>query len=120
MPMKTPTKKGRKTSTKDPKAGYKIETGNNHAELIKELWQAAVNLRGSIEPADYKRYVLPIIFLRFLSLRYEKRRDELESLVKEPGSGYSRSCQLRTGNTDRNLGVPVQRKQRRHFDFKNE
>ena len=42
--------------------------------LTKELWQAAVNLRGSIEPADYKRYVLPIIFLRFLSLRYEKRR----------------------------------------------
>jgi len=37
--------------------------------VIKELWQAAVNLRGSIEQADYKRYVLPIIFLRFLSLR---------------------------------------------------
>ncbi len=27
---------------------------NDHAQLIKELWQAAVNLRGSIEPADYK------------------------------------------------------------------
>lgn len=40
---------------------------NGVADLIKELWQAAVNLRGSIEPADYKRYVLPIIFLRFLS-----------------------------------------------------
>lgn len=38
--------------------------------LIKELWQAAVHLRGAIEPADYKRYVLPIILLRFLSLRY--------------------------------------------------
>jgi len=46
-------------------------------DVTKELWQAAVNLRGSIEPADYKRYVLPIIFLRFLSLRYEKRRREL-------------------------------------------
>ncbi|UQA58593.1 type I restriction-modification system subunit M [Polyangium aurulentum] len=50
-------------------------------ELTKELWQAAVTLRGSIEPADYKRYVLPIIFLRFLSLRYDKRRQELEHLV---------------------------------------
>jgi type I restriction-modification system DNA methylase subunit len=38
--------------------------------LMKELWEAAVALRGTIEPADYKRYVLPIIFLRFLSLRY--------------------------------------------------
>ncbi|MBN1208091.1 MAG: SAM-dependent DNA methyltransferase [Myxococcaceae bacterium] len=43
-------------------------------ELVKELWQAAVTLRGSIEPAEYKRFVLPIIFLRFLSLRSEHRR----------------------------------------------
>ncbi|KKM05233.1 hypothetical protein LCGC14_1756170 [marine sediment metagenome] len=42
-------------------------------DLIKELWQAAVNLRGSIEAPDYKRYVLPLIFFRFLSLRYERR-----------------------------------------------
>ena len=54
-------------------------SGNGIVDLTKELWQAAVNLRGSIEPADYKRYVLPIIFLRFLSLRYEKRRAELEA-----------------------------------------
>jgi type I restriction enzyme M protein len=43
-------------------------------DLVKELWQAAVSLRGSIEPAEYKRFVLPIIFLRFLSLRHERRR----------------------------------------------
>ncbi len=43
-------------------------------ELGRELWQAAVTLRGSIEPAEYKRFVLPIIFLRFLSLRSEHRR----------------------------------------------
>jgi type I restriction enzyme M protein len=61
---------------------------NGTTDLIKELWQAAVNLRGSIEPADYKRYVLPIVFLRFLSLRYEKRRAELTQLVREPKSEY--------------------------------
>src|SRR6476660_1602329 len=61
---------------------------NGIQSLTKELWQAAVNLRGSIEPADYKRYVLPIIFLRFLSLRYEKRRKELEKMVAEPRSDY--------------------------------
>lgn len=62
------------------------EDANNNQimSLIKELWGAAVNLRGSIEPSDYKRYVLPIIFLRFLSLRYEKRREELEIMVNEP------------------------------------
>jgi type I restriction enzyme M protein len=62
---------------------------NGVGELIKELWQAAVNLRGSIEPADYKRYVLPIIFLRFLSLRYERRREELEQMIVDPKSEYN-------------------------------
>jgi type I restriction enzyme M protein len=61
---------------------------NTIADLMKSLWEAAVKLRGSIEPADYKRYVLPIIFLRFLSLRYEKRREELSRKVAEPGSDY--------------------------------
>lgn len=56
--------------------------------LTRELWQAAVTLRGAIEPADYKRYVLPLIFLRFLSLRYERRRGELEALVRDPASEY--------------------------------
>ena len=63
-------------------------TSNGIADLIKELWQAAVNLRGSIEPADYKRYVLPIIFLRFLSLRYERRRAELDAADRRPDSEY--------------------------------
>lgn len=63
-------------------------------DLIKELWEAAVQLRGSIEPADYKRYVLPIIFLRFLSLRYEERRAQLETLVAQPGSDYYRDASV--------------------------
>ena len=43
-------------------------------------------LRGSIEPADYKRYVLPLIFLRFLSLRFEKRHAELVAEIADPKS----------------------------------
>jgi type I restriction enzyme M protein len=57
---------------RDPKA--REPEGTGAMELIKELWQAAVTLRGSIEPAEYKRFVLPLIFLRFLSLRAEHRR----------------------------------------------
>lgn len=67
----------------------KYEVGaNGHADLMRSLWEAAVNLRGSIEPADYKRYVLPLIFLRFLSLRFEKRRKELDTLMHDPSSDY--------------------------------
>ena len=66
------------------------QAGTGVVELTKQLWQAAVELRGSIEPADYKRYVLPIIFLRFLSVRYERRRVELERQVADPKSEYYR------------------------------
>ena len=37
----------------------KTEAGsanNHHPELLKELWEAAVNLRGSVEPADYSGF----------------------------------------------------------------
>ena len=62
--------------------------GNNAMALIMELWEATVNLHGSVEPADYKRHVLPIIFLRFLSLRYERRRVEPEAMMADPERGY--------------------------------
>ncbi len=70
------------------KALYKKKPDSNGgvAELLKELWNAAVALRGNIEPADYKRYVLPLIFLRFLSLRYEKRRSEIDAEIADPKS----------------------------------
>lgn len=76
---------GRQKKTSTP-----AQNGNGGSlkELLKELWEAAVTLRGSIEPADYKRYVLPIIFLRFLSLRYDRRRAELERLIADPKSDY--------------------------------
>lgn len=64
------------------------QASNGISDFIKELWQAAVQMRGSIEPADYKRYVLPLIFLRFLSIRFEKRRHELTEMVCEPESLY--------------------------------
>lgn len=67
------------------KAKEPAQTGGQ-AALLKELWNAAVSLRGNIEPADYKRYVLPLIFLRFLSLRYEKRRGEIDSEMADPAS----------------------------------
>jgi type I restriction enzyme M protein len=65
------------------KKTYKKTDSSN---LFKELWNAAVALRGSIEPADYKRYVLPLIFLRFLSLRYEQRVSEIDGEIADPQS----------------------------------
>lgn len=70
-----------------PKNQY--QAGNNSiTDITKELWSSAVTMAGAIDPADYKRYVLPLIFLRFLSIKYEKRHEELNRKVKEPGSEY--------------------------------
>jgi len=71
---------------------------SDHAELLRQLWEAAVNLRGSVGPAEYKQYVLPIIFLRFLSVRYEEQRKFLESEITEPGSAH-----FAESETERNL-----------------
>jgi type I restriction enzyme M protein len=74
-----------KSKNSDGTVSYKNGNGRV-SELFKELWNAAVALRGSIEPADYKRYVLPLIFLRFLSLRYEKRIAEIDAEIADPKS----------------------------------
>ena len=46
---------------------------NNHFNFETELWQTAVSLRGTVAPAEYKNYVLPLLFMRYLSLRYRQR-----------------------------------------------
>ncbi len=73
---------------KKRKSTKKKTTRNGHADLISELFQSAIKLRGSIDAPEYKRYVLPLIFLRFLSLRYEKRRAALEEMLDNKDSDY--------------------------------
>jgi type I restriction-modification system DNA methylase subunit len=75
-------------ATKQKPSVNTASTGTGHRDLLRELWNAAVALRGTIETPDYKRYILPLIFLRFLSLRFEKRRAELEDLIANPKSDY--------------------------------
>ncbi|MED1601198.1 class I SAM-dependent DNA methyltransferase [Alkalihalophilus marmarensis] len=57
-------------------------------DFQKDLFDAATNMRGSVAPADYKHYVLPLIFLRYLSNRFEMRKKEIDNLVKDPKSDW--------------------------------
>ncbi len=57
-------------------------------QFERELWDAAVNLRGTVSPADYKHYVLPLLFLRYLSLRYETRYQQLQFAINDLASDY--------------------------------
>ena len=47
------------------------------------LWDSANALRGSVEPAEYKHIVLSLIFLKFVSDKFEERRKELIKEGKE-------------------------------------
>ena len=50
----------------------------------KQIWDAACILRGNLDASEYKHVVLGLIFLKYLSDRFEARYDEL---VKE-GEGF--------------------------------
>ena len=47
------------------------------------LWDSANKLRGSVEPSEYKHIVLSLIFLKFASDKFIKRREELKAEGKE-------------------------------------
>lgn len=47
------------------------------------LWASANKLRGTVEPSEYKHVVLGLIFLKFVSDKYEERRKELMDEGKE-------------------------------------
>jgi len=54
----------------------------------KELWDAANELRGAVSENNYKNYILPLVFLKHLSERYDMVHDELEDLLGDKESEY--------------------------------
>src|SRR5690554_3855737 len=51
--------------------------------IEESLWQSCDKLRGAVEPAEYKHVVLGLIFLKFASDKFERRRKELIEEGKE-------------------------------------
>lgn len=54
----------------------------------KELWDAANELRGAVSENNYKNYILPLVFLKHMSERYDIIHDEIEGLLNDPKSDY--------------------------------
>ncbi|MFH9862501.1 type I restriction-modification system subunit M [Streptomyces sp. NPDC017202] len=54
-------------------------------EIQDILWKAADKLRGSIDAAQYKEFVLGLIFLKYVSDAFEERRNELAKELAEDG-----------------------------------
>ncbi len=49
----------------------------------KELWAAADKLRGNIDVSEYKNIVLGLLFLKYISDAFYKRREELDALTRD-------------------------------------
>lgn len=88
-----PQARTRRTSangTSGAAATSPTNSGVAQADLAfeRELWEAAVSMRGTVAPAEYKNYVLPLLFLRYLALRYQQRHAQLTLLLRDEGSDY--------------------------------
>lgn len=62
-----------------------IEKSRHHdLDFEKELWAAADKLRGNIDVSEYKNIVLGLLFLKYISDAFYKRREELDALTRDP------------------------------------
>ena len=61
----------------------KKTTAKKSKSMEEALWDSANKLRGSVESSEYKHVVLGLIFLKFVSDRFEVRRAELIEEGKE-------------------------------------
>lgn len=65
-----------------PRTKTKTETKT----LEQRLWEAADALRGNQEPSEYKHVVLGLVFLKYISDRFEERRQAIEAALSDPDS----------------------------------
>lgn len=54
--------------------------------LEASLWEAATRLRSSVDPSEYKHVVLGLVFLKYVSDNFEKRREEAALNMVDPSS----------------------------------
>ena len=55
----------------------KKKAAKEQKSFEEALWKTATKLRGSVESSGYKHVVLSLIFLKFVSDKFEVRRAEL-------------------------------------------
>ncbi|MFA1551957.1 type I restriction-modification system subunit M [Actinomadura chokoriensis] len=76
---------------KKPAAGQGTLPGTTSmAELKDILWKSADKLRGSMDAAEYKDFVLGLVFLKYVSDSWEERRRKLRAELLADGVPESR------------------------------
>ncbi|MDD3108988.1 MAG: class I SAM-dependent DNA methyltransferase [Alistipes sp.] len=67
----------------------------NEKGFEESLWDSANRLRGSVESSEYKHVVLSLIFLKFVSDKFEERRAELLAEGKEKYADMVEFCTMK-------------------------
>ena len=62
----------------------KNKNNNHDIHFEKELWEAADKLRGNIDVSEYKNIVLGLLFLKYISDSFYKRREVLIDMTRDP------------------------------------
>lgn len=77
-------------------AGARAEpSGASSAKQVRDiLWRAADKLRGSLDAAQYKEFVLGLIFLKYVSDVFDERRTALEKRLADQGVPEERRAAL--------------------------
>src|SRR6266568_3561454 len=60
------------------------------ADLRETLWKAADKLRGSMDAAQYKDFVLGLVFIKYVSDAFTERRDQIRAELIADGVPESR------------------------------
>ena len=67
------------------------------SELYSSLWASCDKLRGSMEPSQYKDYVLVLLFVKYVSDKYD---NDPNGLIKIPAGGSFKDMQALKGQKD--------------------
>ncbi|THA33824.1 SAM-dependent DNA methyltransferase [Streptomyces sp. A1277] len=73
------------TAAKRPTDQAELFSASTAKEIQAILWKAADKLRGSIDAAQYKEFVLGLIFLKYVSDAFDERRSELAAELADDG-----------------------------------
>ncbi|WP_093801689.1 class I SAM-dependent DNA methyltransferase [Streptomyces sp. Wb2n-11] len=69
-------------------------TASTAKEIQAILWKAADKLRGSMDAAQYKEFVLGLIFLKYISDAFDERREQLAKELADDGISEDRLAEF--------------------------
>ncbi|MEV5526847.1 type I restriction-modification system subunit M [Streptomyces prunicolor] len=79
---------------KKPAPQGELFSASTPKEIQDILWKAADKLRGSMDAAQYKEFVLGLIFLKYISDAFDERREALAKELAGEGIEEERQAEL--------------------------